>query len=128
MRASLEQENPTKNEEVSSLAKVLAPDDIREDGYVAVLYEVCQLPSFFWCEDATLMPPQQPVRIHLIPDDAGIPYRVKSVCLPFVLVEHPAGQHRTLDLRNCQIARLQTKYAKLAWKKLKANKPCRLDK
>ena len=40
--------------------------------------------------------------------------RVKSVCLPFVLTKSPTGDQSTIDLRKCQLARIDHGYAKLA--------------
>jgi hypothetical protein len=48
-----------------------------------------------------------------------MPMRVKSVCLPFVLTKCPAGEQSTIDLRKCQLARLDQGYAKRAWKAYK---------
>jgi hypothetical protein len=100
----------------STLARALAPEDVRPGDYVALLHEICDYPSFYWCADSTLLPPDQPVRIRFTPNDESIPLKVKSVCLPFVLVMMPWRGKRTLDLRKCRLARLDKRYAAAAWK------------
>ena len=62
------------------------------------------------------MPPDVPVRMRLVPRDECRPLKVKSVCLPYVLVKQPCGNTRTLDLRTCRLARLDGRFAKLAWR------------
>ena len=98
------------------LAKTLAPEDIRPGDFVALLHEVAELPSFFWCGDAPLESSEQPIRMQFIPEDSGLPLRVKSICLPFVLVRQANGQRQTLDIRRSRLARLDAGYARAAWK------------
>jgi hypothetical protein len=107
----------------STLARALAPEDIRVDDYVTLLHEFIDVPSFFWCCDATLLAPEEPVWIRYLPQSAGMPLRVKSVCLPFVLVRNPWRVERALDLRKYRIARLAKRYAIRAWKAYKKAHP-----
>lgn len=100
----------------STLAKALAPEEIRPGDYVTLLDEIAELPSFFWCADAATLPYDEPVRIRFRPQGGGVPLKVQSVCLPFVLVKHPRGEWRTLDVRTCRLARLHRSYARSAWK------------
>lgn len=100
----------------SALAKPLAPEDVRCGDFVAVLHAICEVPSYFWTSESFRLPHNELVRIQHIPDDTGLPLKVKSVCLPFVFVKTPAGERKTLDLRRCRLARLDRKYAKTAWK------------
>jgi hypothetical protein len=97
-------------------AKPLAPEDICRGDFVAVLDETHEFPSFWWSADAALLPPDVPVRMRLVPRDECRPLKVKSVCLPYVLVKQPSGSDRTLDLRTCRLARLDRRHARLAWK------------
>ena len=101
------------------MAKILAPEDIRRGDYVTLMHVVWEIPSFFWSADASLLPPDQPVRIHFVHLEGGMPLKVKSVCLPFVLAKHPLGGIRMLDLRRQKLARLDTNFATAAWKALK---------
>jgi hypothetical protein len=90
----------------ASLARALAPEDVRAGDFVAVLYEVVEWPSWFWCGDSTLVPRDEPVRIATIPRDEPVPKKVRAVCLPFVLVRDPCGRESMLDVRRCRLARL----------------------
>ena len=40
------------------------------------------------------------------------PMKVKSVCLPFVFVKLPDGRHRTLDVRQHQLAEVSRDYGR----------------
>lgn len=100
----------------SALAKPLAPEDVRCGDFVAVLHVICEVPSYYWSAESFRLPHDELVRLQHIPDDAGVPLKVKSVCLPFVLAKSPAGERRTLDLRKCRLARVDRAFAKTAWK------------
>jgi hypothetical protein len=104
---------------VATLAKALAPEEIRPGDYVTPLYMVAEVPSFWWYADAWNLPHDEPVRLRFTTTCDGAPLRVQSVCLPFVLAKQPNGLSLTLDLRRCQLARLDRAYAKQAWKSLK---------
>jgi hypothetical protein len=99
-----------------TLAKALAPEEIYSDDYVAPLYEVYELPSFLLCDDSTLSPRDELVRIQVVPERGVVPLKVKSVCLPYVLVKHPRGHRLTLDVRRWKLARLDKRFAQIAWK------------
>jgi hypothetical protein len=103
----------------ATLAKALAPEDIRPGDFVTPLFTITELPSFWWSGESWNLPHDQPVRIRLTYNCDGMPMRVKSVCLPFVLTKSPAGEQSTTDLRKCQFARLGRGYAKRAWKAYK---------
>src|SRR6185295_14723900 len=103
----------------STLAKALAPEDIGLGDFVAVLHEVLEVLSLYWCRDSMLLPADEMVRVPYIPAGNGLPLKVKSVCLPFVLTRLPNGDCRTLDVRQCQLARLDRTYAVASWKAFK---------
>jgi hypothetical protein len=103
----------------SRTAKVLAPEDLRVGDYVALLHVVWELPSFFWCGGIGTNRPEEPVCLPLMPNNGGVPYRVRSVCLPFVLVKSPTGAPRHLDVRRYRLARLDRAYARAAWRACK---------
>jgi hypothetical protein len=107
-------EQPSQHD--STLAKALAPEEVQRGDYIALLNEVAEVPSYFWCRDTALLAPDDLVRLRFIPTGSGEPLKVKSVCLPFVLVKHPCGQERPLDLRKYRVARLSKRYAVRAWK------------
>jgi hypothetical protein len=103
-------------------AKVLAPEDVRAGDYVTLLHVVYELPSFFWCGGVGTIRPDEPVRIPFVPDNGGVPLRVRSVCLPFILVKAPSGQQRNLDVRRYRLARLDRAHARAAWKARKKSR------
>jgi hypothetical protein len=98
-----------------SLAKALAPEEIRRGDFVAPLYVIGEWPSWYWDDDA-LHSREEPVRVRLTPFDEARPLKVRRVCLPFVLVRTPAGEERTLDVRRFRLARLHRKFAGAAWR------------
>ncbi len=100
----------------STVAKALAPEDIQLGDFVTKLYVTTELPSFLWCADAAIISLHEPIRYQFIPAKAGIPLKVRSICLPFVLVKRPFGDRRTLDVRLCRLARLDKEYASVTWK------------
>ena len=102
-----------------TLARTLAPEDIRPGDYVTPLCMLAEVPSYWWCADEWSLPRDRPVYIRYITNCDGAPLRVKSVCLPFVLVKQPSGQSLTIDLRKCRLARLERQYARRAWKAYK---------
>ena len=102
-------------------AKVLAPEDVRRRLCV-VLHVIYELPSFFWCGGVGTIRPEEPVRIPFVPNNGGVPLRVRSICLPFILVKAPSGQLRNLDVRCYRLARLDRTHARAAWKARKKSR------
>jgi hypothetical protein len=100
----------------TTLARCLAPEDIQPGDYVTPLSMLAEVPSYWWCAEDWSLSRDRPVTIRFITNCDGAPLRVKSVCLPFVLVKQPSGQSLTIDLRKCQLARLDRQYARRAWK------------
>jgi hypothetical protein len=98
------------------VSKSLAAEDLRCGDFVGILSEVVEFPSFWWSCDPQLIPPHEPVRVHCHSNDCGIPLKVKAICLPFVFVKKPCGRHRTLDVRQQRLVRLDPKYARPVWK------------
>lgn len=101
----------------STVAKPLAPEEIRKHDDVAVLHVTYEFPTFLWCTDAATVPMEQPVRISFVPLEVGTVYRVESVCLPFVLVSTADGRQLSLDVRRHRLARLDGQYAHCARKR-----------
>ena len=98
--------------EATSLAKALAPEEIRRGDFVTPLYVVSEWPSWYWDDDDTLHPRDELVRIRSTPCDEATPLEVIGVCLPFVLVETPQRDGKTLDVRRVRLARLDRTFAK----------------
>lgn len=110
------QSEETSRRSEGSLAKPLAPEEICVGDYVSLLHVFYDLPSFLWCGDSALQRRDETVRICYLPETGGVPFKVKSICLPFVLVNKSDGTQQTLDVRKVRLARLDRDYAKAAWK------------
>lgn len=95
-----------------TMAKRLAPEDLRAGMFVMTLHAI----------DEYHVPRCEPgagltfTRIGLMsrPDVTELPARVVGVCLPFVCVELADGKTRMLDTRGVRLARIDTRFAKLA--------------
>jgi hypothetical protein len=100
------------------IAASVAPEDLQRGNFVAILNEVFEFPSFMWCD---CMPGErdQLVRLRCLPTHAGVPLRIKSLCLPFVFVKSPYGYYQSMDVRKVQLVRLEDCYAKCVWKTLR---------
>jgi len=118
MASSPKTERKSTTAAEATLAKALAPEEVRRGDYVAPLYVVAEVPSYWWLDEWN-HPRDQPVRIRLTAPCQGAPLKVRSVCLPFVLVKTATGDERGIDVRNCQLARLSKAHAKRAWKAIK---------
>ena len=103
----------------ATLAKALAPEEIVPGDYVTPLSLIAEVPSFWWCAEAWRLSPEEPIRMRFMATCDGLPLRVRSVCLPFVLTKQPSGRFVTMDVRRCQLARLDRAFAKRAWKCIK---------
>jgi hypothetical protein len=107
------------------VSRSLAAEDLRCGDFVAILHEISEWPSFFWSCDPQLLPPDEPVRLVGRASDGGTPLRVKAICLPFVFVKQPCGQHRTLDVRQHRLVRLSADYALAVWKVMSKRRAAR---
>jgi hypothetical protein len=101
----------------SDISRQLAPEDIREDDYVAVIGEILQIVRWD-CAPAVPGTPPETAHVLCFPFDNAEPLRVVSVCLPFVLVVDAKGGHRTLDARQLRLARVSERFGKKAFKRL----------
>ncbi|MFV0445862.1 MAG: hypothetical protein ACK5Q5_19975 [Planctomycetaceae bacterium] len=102
-----------------SLAATVAPEDLRLGDLIALLNETWEWPSFMWRMDSAALPPDEPVRVRARSRSAGLPLKVEAICLPFVFTEDPYRQFRTLDIRQVEIVRLEQRYARMVWKRLR---------
>jgi len=106
----------------SPLARSIAAEDLNRGDYVAILSEVTEFPSFLWHDDLGVQSPHVPVRIQWQGRYNETPLLVKDMCLPFVFVKSAHGRYETLDIRQCQLARLSPRYAERVWKMLRTKK------
>lgn len=101
-----------------TLAKTLAPEDVRVGDDVAVLDQEWEWPAHY-CYDDPPLGAGPVVRVRLRPHEASPPLRVVAVCLPYVFVEPPRGDAVTLDARSVRFVRLDRRYAKRVRRSLK---------
>jgi hypothetical protein len=118
LRASKSMKRESQSTCDSFVARSLASEDLRCGDFVAILHEIVEWPSFFWSCDSHVLPPDEPVRMVARSSEGGTPLKVKAICLPFVFVKKPCGQHRTLDVRQHRLVRLTAEYAQPVWKTL----------
>jgi hypothetical protein len=103
----------------TTVAAVVAGEDVACGDFVALLNTTCEVPSYMWDAGPAMLPIEELVRLRMIPSDAGVPLKVFGICLPFLYVKNSGGQLKTLDLRRQQIVRLDRACAKEVWDELK---------
>lgn len=104
----------------TTVAARIAGEDIACGEFVAVMNEIVELPSFLWDSSGVSLAPHEPVRIRYTASDAGQPYRVIGVCLPFVYAKTPRGRVIIIDTRQRQLVRLDRECAATVWQKMKS--------
>lgn len=104
----------------TTVAAWVAGEDIACGDFVTVMNDVAELASFLWDNSAVAFAPDELVRIRYMADDAGQPYKVIGVCLPFVYVKTHCNSLVTLDTRRRQLVRLDYECARTVWKFLKS--------
>ena len=104
--------------ECSSVAALVAPEDLCRGDFVAVLSEVVELPSFLWTETLS-SGRDELIRVHRLPTEDRVPLKVEAICLPFIFVKLPSRQFQTIDVRLAKLVRLEKGYAQTVWKALK---------
>ena len=115
-------ESTTKTKSRTTVAARVAGEDIRQGDYVTVLNEALEFMSFLWNGSGAALPPDELVRVSYTPSDAGQPYKVYAVCLPFVYVKRPRGGIETIDIRQKQLVRLDRKSGRAVWKRMRKKK------
>jgi hypothetical protein len=110
-------ETPTT--EVRTVRPV-APEDLAPGMYICALAAAANAWPDIDCarEGATV----RAARVVYIPQDGGVPVRVRSVCLPFVLAETFDGRAQVLDIRMLRIARVRKKHARAVFAALQKNR------
>ncbi len=103
----------------TTVAARVAGEDINQGDFVATLNQIFEFPSYLWsCSGATL-PVDEPVRIRFASCDAGHPYKVVAVCLPFVYGKGPFGGITVIDTRHQQLVRLDPDRSREVWKHMR---------
>lgn len=109
----------TEKNNDTSVATRIAGEDIAAGDFLTILSEVIELPSFLWnCSDVSL-PPHTPVKIRFLPNSAGLPCKVMTVCLPFVYAKYPNGYLMAFDIRLQDLVRLDRENAKAIWQEMR---------
>lgn len=98
----------------------LSGEDIEHGDFITVSTELMELPSYLWCCCDTPLPADELVRLRFVPEQAGQPFKVVAVCLPFVYAKNASDKLITFDVRQQQLVRLDRKSARKVWKRLKA--------
>ncbi|UCD74227.1 MAG: hypothetical protein JSV91_10600 [Phycisphaerales bacterium] len=96
----------------SNISRAIAPEDIRPGAYVTILHVIDEFLPQILCGDDASWRSVQPLRVRWLPSGEHSPMKVKSVCLPFVFVKMPGGKHRSLDVRQHQLAEVSDEYAR----------------
>ncbi|WP_153558073.1 hypothetical protein [Roseimaritima sediminicola] len=109
----------TGTEFETRVAARVAGEDIRRGDFVTVLNEIVELPSFLWSCSGASFAPDEPVRMRLMPGEAGQPFKVIEVCLPFVYAERPKGGTEIFDTRQKQLVRLDGDSGRAVWQRLR---------
>ena len=105
----------------TTVAARVAGEDIACGDFVAVMNEIVELPSFLWGCSGVSLAPDEPVRIRYVASDAGQPYKVIGVCLPFVYAKTHRGRVVVIDTRQRQLVRLDQDCARAVWQTMKAS-------
>lgn len=111
-----------KNLSDSTLARSVAAEDLRVGDDVTLLEQIFEYPTFLWHGDSQLERRDEPVRIMWTAPSGGRPLRVKSICLPFVLVKEVDGSSDVIDVRTVRMARLSDGFAQATRQALASKK------
>lgn len=103
----------------TTVAARVVGEDIRIDDFVTVLSHTTEWPTFMWDHLDMAFPIDEPVRIRTLPCQAGQPFKVVAICLPFVYVEPALGDITVFDTRLQELVRLDEQSGKAVWKRLR---------
>ncbi len=104
-----------------TVSRSIAPEDIREGLFVMTMHELRQA-AMVNCEG--IKPEVIVLQYAARPYETELPRKVLSVCLPFVVLELPDEKVEVVDTRAVRLARVDSRFARLALKpsKLKESK------
>jgi hypothetical protein len=105
----------------TSVVARIAGEDLKPGDYVTALTEMIEFPSFLWSVDSAATPKDELVRLRYLPRDAGEPFKVIVVCLPFVYTKRANGKLTTFDTRKHQLVKLDNMSGKKVWKRMRCN-------
>ena len=82
----------TKTQRDLTLAATVSSEDIACGDFVAIFHETIDVPSYLWDGCSNSLPPDEMVRLKLIPSEAGLPIEGdRDLPLPFVYAKSPGG-------------------------------------
>lgn len=90
--------------------KQVGAEDLEVGEYITPVFEKHQFPSYLWDGDSTSA--STPIEVTVRPKNAGIPYKIIEICVPFILGKCPKGKLQRFDLRGMDIGKVSRKYAK----------------
>lgn len=90
------------------LVRPVAPEDLAVGDYVVVMQYTDHVYPVVYAHDN--MSRVDPVYVTARPRNAGWPYEVLSICLPFIMVEDIDGDQYAMDLRRDVLARVPQSY------------------
>lgn len=109
-------------------ARAIAPEDIQKGQYLVTLFRVEEhLPML--CGEEDVYRRGEPHRVRWLPElwETG-PFKVRAVCLPFVMVSNAMGDVLSLDVRRCTFADAPAEFAKAYFKSVRAQRKRRKDR
>lgn len=93
--------------------RVRSPEDIQVGDFVVVLHKHYQvLPDSI--EPSVQGVQLEPMRVTLMPFDAGTPLKVVAVSLPFIMTDSAGGMREAIDTRRHVLAKVDPAYAMAA--------------
>jgi len=98
----------------------IAGEDLKPGDFITTLTEMIELPTFLWCCDSAAAKDEL-VRLRYLPREAGEPFKVIVICLPFVFTKRANGKLMTFDIRKHQIVKLGHVTGKKVWKLMRRN-------
>lgn len=104
-----------------TVARTLAPEDIAEGMYIAVLHEHESVIPMYLADNLFDVENLKPYHWRTIPEKVR-PMKVVGVCVPYVLAETTSGKSRLLDIRKTSLAGLSDQFGKVAFKRLRPKK------
>lgn len=118
--------NKTEMQETcqTSIVSRIAGEDIRPGDLMTLSMEMIELPSYLWCCDSATTTKDEIIRLRYLPRESGEPFKVISVCLPFVYAKKANGKLVTFDTRKHQLVKLDKACGKKVWKALRAKSEC----
>lgn len=110
-----------------NMIRPLAPEDVTVGDIVVVTEAFAQFPPD--CGAAPGAQDIEPVRMRFMPHNAGWPYEVAAVCVPFVVAADCVRREvETFDMRRMRLARVPASYAQAAMDREEARRKAEAER